>query len=129
MATGAQRKTSHPVMRGIMIALNIAFYGSALAGGIKLLHDLPQQSAPAVTAPAPQSAPQQNAPLNTSPALPSLPSSAPQTVPGDTPPTVSSPASLDSSPVAEQLPQAQYVTIQALDGTRADHMSFGQSQW
>src|SRR5579863_9961589 len=129
MATGAQRKTSHPVMRGIMIALNIAFYGSALAGGIKLLHDLPQHSAPAVTAPAPQSAPQQKAPANASPSSPSLPSSAPQIVPGDTPPTVSSPSSPESAQVVLQLPQAQYVTIQALDGARADHMAFGQSPW
>ena len=67
LASRGTRKSGNNVLRTIMVVLNVVFYGSALAGGIKLLHDLPQSSA------APQSAPVA--------APESAPSAVPQTVP------------------------------------------------
>lgn len=59
MTNSKKRNKGHAVMRSVMLLLNVAFYGSALAGTVMLVHDLPQ-SAPAAAAPhtAPAAPPQ-----------------------------------------------------------------------
>lgn len=96
MANRETRKSGNKVMRTIMITLNIVFYGSALAGGIKLLHDLPLSSPAAA---APQSAP----------------AAAPQIAPAAAPQTV---------PSQQQAQLAQFSTLRGLGADRHVTMTF-----